>query len=54
MSDTPLATCPSCGCDALRRLVGPGAGLIFKGEGFYATDYKKPVVPPGKESNEKT
>ncbi len=36
----PLKTCPQCNTDALRRLIGAGAGLIFKGSGFYITDYK--------------
>lgn len=33
--------CPKCGKNP-RRLIGKGAGLIFKGSGFYATDYRKP------------
>jgi putative FmdB family regulatory protein len=32
--------CPKCGRDKLRRLIGPGAGIVFKGSGFYATDYR--------------
>jgi putative FmdB family regulatory protein len=39
MSDEPRATCPECGKTAERLLSG-GAGLIFKGEGFYITDYR--------------
>ena len=39
MSDPPVAVCPSCGADAERRLSG-GAGLLFKGSGFYITDYR--------------
>ncbi len=41
MSDDPLKLCPKCGKKRLKRLVGGGAGLIFKGTGFYITDYKK-------------
>lgn len=41
MRDKPLEKCPKCGKKALKRLVGGGAGLIFKGSGFYITDYKK-------------
>ena len=37
----PLSQCPSCGDEALRRLIGTGAGIIFKGSGFYETDYKR-------------
>ncbi len=40
MSDEPLESCPECG-GKLKRLIGKGAGVIFKGLGFYATDYKK-------------
>ncbi len=40
MRDEPLKKCPSCGKPALKRLIGGGAGLIFKGSGFYITDYK--------------
>ena len=36
----PLKKCPACKKAGLRRLVGGGAGLIFKGTGFYITDYK--------------
>ena len=38
MSDDPLTTCPTCGRKSLRRLIGGGLGIIFKGSGFYATD----------------
>jgi len=41
MKDAPLKKCPKCGAKKLKRLVGRGAGLIFKGTGFYITDYKK-------------
>ena len=41
MSEPPLVKCPNCGKDTLKRLIGGGAGLIFKGSGFYLTDYKK-------------
>ena len=39
MTEEPLLTCPNCGEERLRRLIGAGAGLIFKGSGFYQTDY---------------
>ena len=39
MSDEPRAECPACGKDATRKLSG-GAGLLFKGSGFYITDYR--------------
>lgn len=39
MSDEPVAECPECGARAERQL-SAGAGLLFKGEGFYITDYR--------------
>ena len=36
----PLKKCPKCGKRKLRRLIGTGGGIIFKGEGFYATSYR--------------
>jgi putative FmdB family regulatory protein len=39
MSDDPVADCPECGKAAERQL-SAGAGLLFKGEGFYITDYR--------------
>jgi len=40
MNDLPLKTCPSCNNDSLKRLIGTGAGILFKGSGFYQTDYR--------------
>ncbi|MCC5788955.1 MAG: zinc ribbon domain-containing protein [Opitutales bacterium] len=54
MKDDPLKDCPSCGQPALRRRIGAGAGLIFKGSGFYITDYKKDQKGGSKDSGEKT
>ncbi len=36
----PLRKCPQCGKSALKRLIGTGAGILFKGSGFYCTDYR--------------
>lgn len=42
MSDPPLTRCEKCGAKGtVSRLIGAGAGLIFKGSGFYETDYKR-------------
>lgn len=41
MSDAPLEVCPSCEQTTLRRLINGGAGIIFKGSGFYVNDSKK-------------
>lgn len=35
-----LRKCPECGRRKLRRLIGPGAAIVFKGSGFYCTDYR--------------
>ncbi len=37
---SPIKKCPSCGKRRVRRLIGAGAGVIFKGSGFYQTDYR--------------
>ena len=37
----PLKECPECG-GPVRRLIGAGAGILFKGSGFYQTDYRSP------------
>ena len=42
MTDKHLRTCPKCKKRRLVRKIGAGAGLIFKGTGFYQTDYKSP------------
>lgn len=44
-SDT-LINCPSCNQKTLIRIIGGGSGLIFKGSGFYLTDYKKSNTSP--------
>lgn len=40
MTAAPVRVCPKCGRRAVERLVSGGAGLIFKGSGFYQTDYR--------------
>lgn len=48
MKDAPLTTCPECGKKGgVKRRIGGGAGLIFKGTGFYITDYKAKPSPGG-------
>jgi putative FmdB family regulatory protein len=44
-----LKKCPSCGKKTLQRLFGAGAGFIFKGSGFYATDYRSDNYTQGKK-----
>lgn len=55
MKDEPLKTCPDKKCKGkVRRLIGTGAGLIFKGSGFYITDYRSESYKQGakKESGD--
>ncbi len=40
ITDEPLKACPKCK-KKVKRLIGGGSGIIFKGSGFYATDYRK-------------
>lgn len=39
MSDEPRAQCPECGAES-QRVISGGAGFLFKGDGFYVTDYR--------------
>ena len=41
MMEKKLQKCPQCGKLKLQRLIGTGSGIIFKGSGFYETDYKR-------------
>ena len=45
MLDKKLKKCPQCSKFKLHRLIGAGSGIIFKGSGFYETDYKKKDSP---------
>jgi putative FmdB family regulatory protein len=40
IKDKPLKKCPQCGKNKLRRLIGGGAAIVFRGSGFYQTDYR--------------
>ena len=52
MKDEPLKNCPDCGGE-IKRLIGSGAGAIFKGTGFYHTDYKNSSKPSETKTSEK-
>ena len=49
----PRVKCPECG-GGCRRLIGKGAGIIFKGSGFYETDYKNAGKNGGEKKEEST
>ena len=44
--------CPECGKPKLERLIGPGAGFLFKGDGFYITDYRSDSYKAGEKAAE--
>ncbi len=50
MSDDPLKKCPECGKNGLKRLIGGGLGVIFKGSGFYSTDSRSAPAKSGSAS----
>ena len=45
--------CPECGERRLERLIGAGAGIIFKGSGFYETDYRSTSYTEGEKAAKK-
>ena len=52
MNDPSLENCDSCGGEkTLRRLISGGSGLVFKGSGFYLTDYTEYGKEPKKDTN---
>lgn len=53
MSDDPIKECPECK-SPVKRLIGTGAALIFKGSGFYCTDYRSESYQKGAEQAKKT
>jgi len=50
----PICKCPNCGKTTLKRLIGAGAGIIFKGSGFYQTDYPSENYKKGKSRADST
>jgi putative FmdB family regulatory protein len=53
MKDSVKRTCPECRKRSLRRLVGTGAAVIFRGSGFYETDYRSDSYRKGAEADKK-
>jgi putative FmdB family regulatory protein len=54
MKESPKRKCPTCGKLALERQIGAGAGFIFKGSGFYETDYRSDSYKQGEKSEKDT
>ncbi len=52
MMDKNLKKCPACKKPKLRRLIGTGAAIIFKGSGFYQTDYRSESYKSGAKAEE--
>ena len=50
MTDKPVRTCPACKGRSVRRLIGTGAAIIFKGSGFYQTDYRSESYKAGEKT----
>ena len=53
ITEDPLTDCPKCKKPQLKRLIGAGIGIIFKGSGFYTTDYKSSGSSSGSGSDGK-
>ena len=50
---SPVRKCPDCGKLKAKRMIGPGAGIIFKGSGFYQTDYRSKDYKASAEADRK-
>ena len=53
MTEGHKKKCPECGKNKLRRLIGAGAAVVFKGSGFYQTDYRSDSYKKGAEADKK-
>lgn len=51
MTERPKRKCPSCGKSSLERLIGAGGGLLFKGSGYYQTDYRSQSYTDGAKAD---
>ena len=53
MSESPKRKCPECGKLKLKRRIGAGAGILFRGSGFYETDYRSKSYKQAAEADKK-
>lgn len=51
ITEGPKRKCPACGRNQLERLIGAGAGILFKGSGFYQTDYRSAAYEKAAKSD---
>lgn len=54
MTEAPRRKCPACGKNALERMIGTGGAVIFKGSGFYQTDYRSEGYKKAAEAEKKS
>ena len=54
ITSKPIRKCPECGKLKAKRLIGTGAGILFKGSGFYQTDYRSESYKKGAEAAKKS
>src|SRR5205823_8361131 len=54
INEAPLKKCPKCGKAKLRRVFGTGAAFIFKGSGFYQTDYRSESYKAGAKAEQES
>ena len=52
ITSPPTKICPKCGKEGVTRLLTGGSGLIFKGSGFYSTDYRAKKEKPTKNKSD--
>lgn len=51
ITESAKKKCPKCGKSKLARMIGPGAGFLFKGGGFYLTDYRSQSYKAGEKAD---
>lgn len=54
ITSKPVKKCPECGKSSARRVIGPGAAILFKGSGFYLTDYRSDSYKKAAEADKKS